>query len=148
MTPTLQTSALATAYLWLCCYPRTEMPLPPCASPLICLCVSAVLRARQTGLSSFWKKKKVSYPGQRCGELVLRTDSLTNLLTGKCGRSTTRPGACPSTAGQSLCAYHPKEDSKVNERKTRKNGHKEGRGGEMWEVQGRSDTLIKLSVKY
>lgn len=105
MTHTLLTSACAFACLWLCCYPYTVMS-SLFVPHLVCLWVSAVLRASHTRFSSFWKKRRVSCPGQRCDELVLRTGSLTT-LTEWYGPSATRLGACPSAAGQSLCAYRP-----------------------------------------
>lgn len=38
--------------------------------------------------------------------------------TGRKGPSATRPGACPSTAGRSLCACRPEdEDRETDERK-------------------------------
>lgn len=119
---------------------------------LVCLCLSAVLRASPMGLSSFWKKRKVSCPGQRCGELVWRTDRRgpSKTPTGRKGPSATRPGTCPSTAGQSLCAYHPKaKDKEASERKTGEKCHAERPdGGVLQDVQGRLDSLIKLPVRY
>lgn len=119
----------------LCCDVTPSLSL----ASSVCVCLSAVPGASPTGLSSFWKKRKVSCPGRKCGELVWRTDrcgpSLT--LTGRKGPSATRPGACPSTAGQSLCAYHPKaKDREVNGRRTGLNvtrtGHVVGHHRKFW----------------
>lgn len=134
---------VVTPVLW--CH---SLPLPR----LVCLCLSTMLRASPMGLSSFWKKRKVSCPGQRCGELVWRTDCRgpSTTLTGRKRPSTTRPGACPSTAGQSLCAYHPKaKDKEVNEREKGAECHtEEVYGWVLQEVLGRLNPLIKLPDRY
>lgn len=122
-------SVCATARLWLCCNPRVVMSLPPSPSPRLSLSVWCSRGPVPVVLSSFWKKRKVSCLGRRCGGLVWTTDRRgpSTTLTGRKGPSATRPGTCPSTAGQSLCAYHPKaKDRDASERKTGEKRHTEG----------------------
>lgn len=47
----------------------------PSFSLTLSVCLLAVLRTSPIGLSSSWKKRKVSCPDPRCAELALRTDS-------------------------------------------------------------------------
>lgn len=70
--------------------------------------------------------------------------------SGREGPSATRPGTCPSAAGQSLCAYHPEAvDREGNERKAGERCHAERvDGGAVQEGLGRSDSLVTLPVRH
>ena len=123
--PPSQTSTCATARLWLCRSPCSVMSLPPLPSPSSLSVFLLRPGTVQQVLSSFWKKRKVSCPGLKGGELAWRTDR-RGPATGRRGPSATRPGACPSAAGQSLGAYRPGDkDGDVRERRTAEKCHTE-----------------------